>query len=126
VTQGVRHDPLGFDDLYSLGSTERSPREPITYTVHAHEGGTGEVTTAPFTFHVTDRSTAAHVTGATDNHQSVDFTLTDSAPGLSPKLRICFPGLDCFHVQVAPGGEGLTVSGQAVYTGDTDLRRARS
>jgi alpha-glucosidase (family GH31 glycosyl hydrolase) len=177
VIQGVRHDPLGFDDLYSVGATERAPRDPmagqavainamtwpeevsqsvwltwtengvaqpdvgaqwqynnessesfwqaqfgpfargdqIAYTVHANEGGAGEVTTGPFTFHVTDWSTAAQVTGATDNHQSVDFTLTDSAPGLSPKLRICFPAPDCFQVELAPGGQNLAVSGQAVY-----------
>ena len=85
----------------------------ISYTVHANEAGTNELTRGPFTFSVTSWSYPTKVTAVADNHTNVDVTLDDSAGSYAPLLRLSFPAPDSVHLQFAPNGKGLTVSPDA-------------
>lgn len=98
----------------NLGSFARG--DQITYTIHADVDGTGAITSGPFSFAVTDWSGTGNVSGYTDNGTSVDVTVSDTSGSFSPKVRYTFPAPDRFHVQIAPHGTGLNITGAAGYT----------
>ena len=121
---GVNQTPIGaaFDynsgnNTYwklNLGSFNRG--DQITYTVNADVDGANQKTSGPFSFAVTSFSGAGNVTGFVNNGTSVDVTTTDTAGSFTPKIRFAFPAVDRFHVQVAPKGTGLNISGSTSYT----------
>lgn len=90
--------------------------DQITYTVHADVDGGGAITSGPFSFAVTDWSQTGNVSGYTDNSTSVDVAVSDSSGTFSPKIRFAFPAADRFHVQIAPHGSGLNITGASVYS----------
>lgn len=98
----------------SLGSFNRGDR--ISYTVHADVNGGGQRAIGPFAFTVTSWSSVTGVTGFTDNGTSVDVTTGDSAGSFTPRIRFAFPAPDRFRTQIAPSGQGLTISGVSGYT----------
>lgn len=111
----------------NLGAFARGDR--ITYTVHADVDGTNQHSIGPFSFSVTSWSGTADVTGYVDNGNSIDIATGDTAGDFAPKIRYAFPQPDQFHVQIAPNGNGLDISGAAPYTitdGAAELRIATS
>ncbi|MEA5456708.1 glycoside hydrolase family 31 protein [Sinomonas sp. JGH33] len=90
--------------------------DQITYTVHADVDGGGALTSGPFSFSVTDWSGTGNVSGYTDNGTSVDVAVSDTSGSFSPKVRFTFPAPDRFHVQIAPHGTGLNITGTSGYT----------
>lgn len=121
---GVAQTPVGaaFDhnsgnNTYwnvNLGSFAKG--DVISYTVNADVDGSGAKAIGPFSFTVTDWSGAGAVSGWTDNGSSVDVAVSDTAGGLSPKIRFAFPTAGTFRCQIAPAGTGLTISGGTPYT----------
>ena len=98
----------------SMGSFSRG--DQITYTVHADVDGGGAIDNGPFSFSVTSWSGTSNVTGYTDNGTSVDLSTGDTAGSYGSKIRIAFPAANRFHVQIAPKGTGLDISGSSPYT----------
>lgn len=121
---GVAQTPIGaaFDynsgnNTYwklTLGTFARG--DQITYTVNADVDGGGQKTTGPFSFAVTSWSGPTAVGSYVDNGTSVDVVTGDTAGSFTPKVRFAFPAADRFHVQIAPHGLGLNISGGAAYT----------
>lgn len=98
----------------NLGTFARG--DQITYLVHADVDGGGAVTNGPYSFAVTDWSSTGNVSSYVDNGTSVDLSVGDSSGSFSPKIRFTFPAADRFHVQIAPHGAGVNITGAAVYT----------
>lgn len=98
----------------NLGSFAKG--DQITYTVHADVDGGGALTSGPYSFAVTDWSGTGNVSGYTDNGSSVDVSVSDTSGSFSPKIRFAFPAADRFHVQIAPHGAGLNISGPTAYS----------
>ncbi|TDO46349.1 alpha-glucosidase (family GH31 glycosyl hydrolase) [Kribbella sp. VKM Ac-2527] len=122
---GVNQTPIGAAFDYNSGNNTywKIPMgsfvrgDQITYTVNADVDGANQKTIGPFSFSVTSFSGAGNVTGFVNNGTSVDVTTTDTAGGGStPKIRFAFPATNRFHVQVAPRGTGLNISGSSSYT----------
>ncbi|MEV6417309.1 TIM-barrel domain-containing protein [Kribbella sp. NPDC051718] len=121
---GVNQTPIGgaFDynsgnNTYwkvALGTFARG--DQITYTVNADVDGANQKTTGPFSFAVTSYSGTGNVSGFVNNGTSVDVTTGDTAGSFTPKVRFAFPAIDRFHVQVAPTGSGLNITGSSAYT----------
>jgi len=114
---GAQYDYNSGNNTYwkaTLGSFARG--DQITYTVNADVDGTNARTTGPFSFSTTSWSGAGNVTGFVNNGTSVDVSTTDTAGNFNPKIRYAFPDLDRFHVQIAPKGTGLNISGKTGYT----------
>ncbi|ADB33101.1 glycoside hydrolase family 31 [Kribbella flavida DSM 17836] len=121
---GVNQTPVGaaFDynsgnNTYwkvALGTFARGDK--ITYTVNADVDGANQKTSGPFSFAVTSYSGTGNVSGFVNNGTSVDVTTGDTAGSFTPKVRFAFPATDRFHVQVAPTGTGLNISGSTAYT----------
>jgi alpha-glucosidase (family GH31 glycosyl hydrolase) len=122
---GVDQTPIGAGYDYnsgnntywkaSLGTFARGDR--VQYWVNADVDGGGARQVGPFSFTTTSWSGTGNVTGFTNNGTSVDVSTTDTGSGtFSPKIRFAFPGVDRFHVQVAPQGAGLNISGGSSYT----------
>ncbi|GLW06450.1 glycosyl hydrolase family 31 [Microtetraspora sp. NBRC 13810] len=121
---GVAQPPIGAAWDYNsggnsywkiaLGSFNRGDK--ISYTVNADVNGGGQKSVGPFAFTVTSWSTVTDVTGYTDNGTSVDVRTGDSAGSFTPRIRFAFPAADRFRTQIAPSGNGLTISGGGGYT----------
>lgn len=120
---GEPQDPIGAEWDYnsgnnsywqaSLGSFERG--DQISYTVRADSNGTGERAMGPFDFTVTSWSHVTDVIGHTDNGDSVDVRVGDSAGDFDPAVRFSFPTTDSFQSQIAPTGAGLDIAGSSDY-----------
>ncbi|MHB1472625.1 MAG: TIM-barrel domain-containing protein [Dermatophilaceae bacterium] len=121
---GVAQTPIGFAFDYNsgnnsywkiaMGSFVRG--DQITYTVNADVDGANAKSIGPFSFAVTSWSGTSNVTGFTNNGTSVDVTTGDTAGSFTPKVRFAFPAADRFHVQIAPAGSGLNITGTTAYT----------
>lgn len=109
---GCSWDYNSGNDTYwkvNLGALARG--DQISYTVKANVDGGPATIAGPFSFAVTDWSSTGNVSGYTDNGTSVDVSVTDATGFFAPKIRFSFPAANQLHLQVAPHGGGLTVSG---------------
>lgn len=121
---GVGQTPIGASWDYNSGNNTYwqvpmgsfSRGDQITYTVHADVDHANEITTGPFSFSVTSWSGTNAVTSYTDNGTSVDLSTGDTGGSYASKLRIAFPAANRFHLQIAPQGTGLNISGIGGYT----------
>ncbi len=116
---GVAQTPIGCSFDYNSGNNSYwtvdlgafTRGDQVTYTLNANVDGGSAITSGPFSFTVTDWSATGTVSAYTDNGTSVDIAVTDASGFFSPKIRFAFPAADRFHVQIAPHGSGLTISG---------------
>ncbi|WP_433019223.1 TIM-barrel domain-containing protein [Kribbella sp. CA-294648] len=121
---GVNQTPIGAAFDYNSGNNTYwkvplgtfARGDKITYTVNADVDGANQKTTGPFSFAVTSYSGTSNVSGYVNNGTSVDVTTGDTAGSFTPKVRFAFPAANRFHVQVAPTGSGLNISGSSAYT----------
>ncbi len=121
---GVDQTPVGAAFDYNSGSNTYwktalgtfARGDQITYWVNADVDGGGARQVGPFSFTVTSWSGTGNVTSYTNNGTSVDVTTSDTAGSFTPKVRFTFPAADRFHVQVAPKGTGLGITGTTAYT----------
>ncbi|GAA2736564.1 glycoside hydrolase family 31 protein [Pedococcus aerophilus] len=122
---GVDQTPIGAAFDYNngnnsywkiaLGSFARG--DQIQYWVNADVDGAGARQVGPYSFTATSWSGTGNVTGYVNNSSSVDVTTTDTGGGsFTPKVRFTFPAADRFHVQIAPKGTGLNITGTTGYT----------
>lgn len=121
---GVAQTPIGASWNYNngnnsywsiaMGSFARG--DQITYTVNADVDHAGTRSTGPFSFSVTSWSGTSSVSSYTDNSSSVDVTTGDTAGSYTSKVRFAFPSPSTVHVQVAPKGNGLNITGTTPYT----------
>ncbi|MFC0622552.1 TIM-barrel domain-containing protein [Kribbella deserti] len=121
---GVAQTPIGAAWDYNSGNNTYwklnlgtfARGDKITYTVNADVDGGNQKTTGPFSFAVTSWSGPTGVGSYVDNGTSVDVTTGDTAGSFTPKVRFAFPAANRFHVQIAPTGTGLNISGTTGYT----------
>lgn len=121
---GVNQTPIGAAFDYNSGNNTYwkvplgtfARGDKITYTVNADVDGANQKSSGPFSFAVTSYSGTSNVSGFVNNGTSVDVTTGDTAGSFTPKVRFAFPAADRFHVQVAPTGSGLNISGASPYT----------
>ncbi|MDX6259545.1 MAG: hypothetical protein QOH84_1233, partial [Kribbellaceae bacterium] len=121
---GVNQTPIGGAFDYNSGNNTYwkvpfgtfARGDQITYTVNADVDGANQKATGPFSFAVTSYSGTGNVSGFVNNGTSVDVTTGDTAGSFTPKVRFAFPAIDRFHVQVAPTGSGLNITGSSAYT----------
>ncbi len=122
---GVDQTPIGAAFDYNNGNNSYwkvtlgtfARGDQIQYWVNADVDGAGAKQVGPYSFTATSWSGTGNVTGFVNNSSSVDVTTTDTGGGsFTPKVRFTFPAADRFHVQVAPKGTGLNITGTTGYT----------
>lgn len=121
---GVNQTSVGASFDYNSGNNSYwkvnlgtfAKGDQITYTVNANVDGAGAISNGPYSFAVTDWSGTGNVSSYVDNSTSIDVSVGDTSGSFSPKIRFAFPAVDRFHVQIAPHGGGLNISGGAAYT----------
>lgn len=101
-----------------LGSFERG--DIVSYTIHANVDGGNATSTKTFTFRVAGWNHPSTVTAITDNTTSLDLAVSNETAELNPKIRLAFPAPDQVHIQVAPRGVDLSISGGSYTLSETD------